>query len=375
MSIRQVLDDDLASVVLPAHKLLDPSNDGVEHPSDPRFNMASRMELFRSRAAQSYLDIARTFCQNRCRIRRTLCHSITDWDTLQFDAEDLDQQLREFTMEEPIVDPAISYEPIYGFHLSSWAYFYKLRQMEWIIQLGFELETYQPNEYAGMYWYLQYVAKHRSRHLERIRGITVRSFSALQRSDSSMSPKMAEFEKSFAFVNFSMLEAASTYGFADALSILYTVLARLSLLPSPSRPYSNDVMRYELRMKPFLSIGLPEVVPYDEFVSAVTQPRESTSDLLGFAVESIAAAKRGFETLSKLNAEEAFCQGSHDSWVKNIKDCLKACIFAGIATSGVKKAIEKAEKAGKLNIRVEIPESEQGYHPWWIVPKIIPIAS
>ncbi|RQM06714.1 hypothetical protein DH86_00003965, partial [Scytalidium sp. 3C] len=135
MSIRQVLDDDLASVVLPAHKLLDPSNDGVEHPSDPRFNMASRMELFRSRAAQSYLDIARTFCQNRCRIRRTLCHSITDWDTLQFDAEDLDQQLREFTMEEPIVDPAISYEPIYGFHLSSWAYFYKLRQMEWIIQL------------------------------------------------------------------------------------------------------------------------------------------------------------------------------------------------------------------------------------------------
>ena len=159
MSIRQVLDDDLAATVLPAHKLLDRGNDEIEVPHDPRHNMAGRMEVFRSRAAGSYLDILRTICQNRCRIRRTLCHTIADWDNLQLDAEELDQELREFTGEEPIIDPEISNDPIYSFPLSSWAYFYKLRQMEWIVQLGFELDTYQPEELAGMYWYLQYLSK------------------------------------------------------------------------------------------------------------------------------------------------------------------------------------------------------------------------
>ena len=38
--------------------------------------------------------------------------------------------------------------------LTSWIYFYKLRQMEWIIQLGFELDIYLPDEIAGMYWYV-----------------------------------------------------------------------------------------------------------------------------------------------------------------------------------------------------------------------------
>ena len=48
------------------------------------------MELFRQRAAQPFLDILRTFCQNRCRVRRTLCHNVRAWDNLQLDAEDVD---------------------------------------------------------------------------------------------------------------------------------------------------------------------------------------------------------------------------------------------------------------------------------------------
>lgn len=144
MSIRQVLDEDLSCTVLPGNLLLDRNNDEIEVPTDPRFNMANRMEMFRSRAAGSYLDVLRTICQNRCRIRRTLCHTIADWDNLQLDAEELDQELRTFTKEEPIIDTSISTDPIYSFPLSSWAYFYKLHQMEWIVQMGFELEAYQP---------------------------------------------------------------------------------------------------------------------------------------------------------------------------------------------------------------------------------------
>ncbi|PMD26532.1 amino-acid N-acetyltransferas-like protein subunit Mak10 [Hyaloscypha hepaticicola] len=375
MSIRQVLDDDLAATVLPAHKLLDRGNDEIEVPHDPRHNMAARMEIFRSRAAGSYLDILRTICQNRCRIRRTLCHTIADWDNLQLDAEELDQELREFTREEPIIDPEISNDPIYSFPLSSWAYFYKLRQMEWIVQLGFELDTYQPDELVGMYWYLQYLAKTRSRHLERIRGFLVRSYAAFRRNPETAGQKQAEYASALSFVNISIMESAATYGFADALSCLYTVLGRLSLIPSPPRPYSDDSMRYEVRMKPFSAIGLPELIQFEDLTQLVTQPNESTIDIINFAADSVMGAKKGFEFLSKLSAKEANCQGSHDSWVKNIKDCLKACIFTSITISTVKKLVLAAGKDTQVKAKVEIPAAEKGYHDWWIVPKVIPGSS
>ena len=119
MSVRQILDDDFSSTVLPASELLDRANDEIEVITDPRHQMAAQMELFRQRAAQSYFDILRTLCQNRCRIRRTLCHSIREWDNLQYDAEELDQRLREFTMEQPVIDLSISVSTTERFHSSA----------------------------------------------------------------------------------------------------------------------------------------------------------------------------------------------------------------------------------------------------------------
>jgi hypothetical protein len=39
--------------------------------------------------------------------------------------------------------------------------------------------------------------------------------------------------------------------------------------------------------------------------------------------------------LSKLDATEAYFQGSHESWVKNIKECLKARTFTGVTNVAV----------------------------------------
>ncbi|PBP23912.1 Mak10 subunit [Diplocarpon rosae] len=374
MSVRQVLDDDLGTVVLPANKLLDQLNDEIEVTHDPRHKMASQMELFRSRAVGPYLDIMRTICQNRCRIRRTLCHTIVHWDTLQLDAEELDVELREFTEEVPIVDLEISDEPIYSFPLSSWAYFYKVRLMEWLVQMGFELEIYQPDELAGMYWYLAYLSRNRHRHIERIRGFIVRDLRAAMQSREPAMAQHPQYMQALRFTNFSSIEAAATEGFSNALSSLFAVFGRLSLLKVPPRPYSDDTMRYEVRMKPFLGIGLPEVPPFEEFTQQFTKSEVPTLDMLQFAANLALGAKKHFETLSKMDAVEAFCQGSHDAWLSNIKACLKACIFANITISTVKKAVEAAGADGRVNIKVEMPETGKGYHDWWIVPKVIVVS-
>lgn len=374
MSIRQLLDDDLASVVLPSDILLDRGNDDIELPTDPRFNMAQRMEIFRARAAQSYLDIFRTLCQNRCRIRRTLCHLVPDWDNLQLDGEELDIELRQFTMEQPVVDRTISRAPVYAFPLSSWAYFHKLRLMELIVQMGFELSIYQPEELASMYWYQQYLAQTRCRHLERIRGFVMRKFAASSRARTVSARQDPEYGRTLSFLNFSMLQATAAQGFADALTCLFVALKRLGLISTPSYPYSDAEKRYNLRMKPFLSIGLPELPSQAQTHALVNQPEEDIAGLLQLATEATGRAKKDFELIGKLDAVAAQCQGSEESWRKDVKDQLRACIMAGITIATLTKAFDKADKKDELGIKVEWPADGKGYHDFWVVPKLVPLA-
>ena len=373
LSIRQVFDDDLSIVVLPCSRLLDPANDNVEAIHDPRFAIAHQMEIFRQRAAQSYLDIFRAFCQNRCRVRRTLCHSIQDWETVQIDAEEIDQLLQVQLEEKPMVPETLGSgsEPAYSLPLSSWAYLYKLRLMEWIVQLGFELEVYQMDELAGMYWYLSYLAKTRAQHVERIKAFTVRSLNEHRaRPHTFTAAQEAQFTRSLSFLRTTMLDAAVTWELADALSNIYNVLHRLNLVVPPPRPYSTDELRYEIRMKPFSLIGLPELPSFQAFARATNQSEIPTSALLDYAEKAIAGAKKGYEVLAKFGEKEAFTANTHSRWLAGTKDCLKSVIFAGIAVSTLKGLTVNGPGDENVKAKVDIPTPGKCYHEWWIVPKI-----
>jgi N-alpha-acetyltransferase 35, NatC auxiliary subunit len=376
-SIRQLLDDDLSIAVLPCSALLDRANDEIEFVQDPRFTIAHHMESFRQRVAQAYLDILRTFCQNRCRVRRTLCHIVSEWELIQMDAEEVDQILQVQINEQPVVIQSASGDSIaqYSLPLSSWAYLNKIRQMEWIVQLGFELEVYQPDELAGMYWYLNYLAKSRVQHLERIRSFITRSLSRHQQTHQrgGISDLDAQFVKSLTFLRLSLLDAAVTWELADALSCIYVVLHRTSLIKPPTRPYSTDTLRYELRMKPFVSISLPILPSFDEFTRGTGQPDVPTPDLLLYAEKAIVGAKKGFEALGKLPESDAFSTGSHSRWITGVKNGLKSCIAASIAISTLRKAIGNNKDDAKLNVKAEVPTPDKAYHEWWIVPKIVPV--
>ncbi|KAK7920981.1 hypothetical protein PG985_009003 [Apiospora marii] len=370
-SIRRILDDDLAIVVLPSARQLDPANDTIEVPTDPRHQLAVQMETFRQRAAECYLDLFRIFCQNRCRVRRTLCHSIQQWDHLQADVEEIDGLLQ-VCLDEKSLTTAMG-NIGHSLPLSSWAYLYKIRQMEWIVQLGFELDVYQPDELAGMYWYLNYLAKTRAQHGDRIKTFVLRDFTAAQESSSWSQTKERNFTRSIAYIRVTMLDAACTWEFADGLCCLYTVLQRLNLVTTPSRPYSNDEHRYEIRMKPFVNIGLPQLPSFDDFTKATAQPETSITELLKYAENAVGGAKKGYEALSRMNDLQTFSVGCHDRWLANIKGCQKSAIFAGIAITALQKAIEtEGENAADLKVNVELPQPGKGYHDWWIVPKILP---
>ncbi|KAI9886060.1 MAG: hypothetical protein M1823_002133 [Watsoniomyces obsoletus] len=244
--MKQLLFEDLAEIVLPADILLDPRNQEIEAVHDPRFHMAIYMEHFARRVQQTYVDHFRILCQNRSRMRRLLCHSIHEWEAIQNEAEDIDTDLRRYTHEKPILidnpnnnddDDGVTNDEkgeMYSYPLSSWAYLFKLRQMEQTVQLGFELDIYQPDELGGMYC-------------------------------------TDEFGMTLSYNEFQIMEAIASQEFSYGLSCFYTTLLRLQLINIPSRPFGKNHLRYELRMKPFLGIDLPEMFPYEEFIEMVEQ--------------------------------------------------------------------------------------------------------
>ncbi|KAI1496275.1 Mak10 subunit, NatC N-terminal acetyltransferase-domain-containing protein [Biscogniauxia marginata] len=427
-SIRQILDHDLSITVVPCGPHIDPANDNIEVPTDPRHQTAAQMEIFRQRVAESYLDIFRIFCQNRCRVRRTLCHSIQEWDMLQADVEEIDHLLQINLDEKPLQSERG--EVGYALPLSSWAYLYKLRQMEWIVQLGFELSVYQTDELAGMYWYLNYLAKTRAQHGDRIKSFNTRSLEMARSRAAAVNhhhhhhnnkkPALSaaqerEFALSKSYIRVTMLDAACTWEFADGLCCLYTALRRVGLTPAPPRPYSTDVLRYEIRTKPFATIGLPQLPSFDAFTRATEQPDTSVAELLQYAAGAVGGARKGYEALAKMPDAQAFCVNAHERWVGNVRDCLKAAIAAGVAISTLQKAYERAvteaggvgggKEEGKeegegedeggsqdgeeknkekeeererdknldIKLKVEVPPPGKGYHDWWIVPKLTPI--
>ena len=224
------------------------------------------------------------------------------------------------------------------------------------------------------------------------------------------------FRRSFSFLEFAALEASATQSFAEGLSCvsstprpwslqvlqmcslqrhqLFSFLAHRGLVPAPyyTLPYSTPELRYSLRMRPFLSVSLPEVPSYPEFASRVSlhnlgsdagnssyqtfsrtnQIRDQSSPILDFADQTLKAARRDWEAISKAKAETARCVGCEDWWRTSMKNVIRACITANIMIATLKKAISNAASKDAQDIlKVELAKSHELYHAWWIVPRIL----
>lgn len=384
--VKEFLYDELAELVLPANILLESSTDEVEVPSDPRFQIAQKMDGFMKRFAQPFVDTVRCPCLNRCRMRRTLCHTLVDWDNLQMEAEEIDLELRTLSAEPPLQFQGG--EPTWSFPLSSWAYHQKLVQFRLILQMGFELSIYSPEELPGMYWYLSHICSTHLGHIDRIRTFTVAArkrdlMSTGDRSGSS-SQKASAFHRSFHALERLTTHIIAVDAFAIALHALYVVLARHNVLPSASSPqaYSTDRLRYEIRMKPFIPITLPELVPYEEYQREAGLEGDSDATILERASKAITEARKAWEATL---ANGAFIDDPsapnqpppsaiEEDWKRDVKNTMRACIGTSLAVEAVKKALSTASPTEdkSLNLEVIVPEvgSKSRWHDWWVVPQV-----
>jgi N-alpha-acetyltransferase 35, NatC auxiliary subunit len=321
--------------------------------------------------------------------------------------------VRTVTVETPVV--LMNGEPAYSYPLSSWIYHEKLRQLELLIQLGFEQSIYSVEEYPGMYWYLSHLCSIHLSHIDRIRMFVVaarkRTPSPSSARDSGSRRKQA-FEQTIEVLEYHLSTLLATEAFALALHALYTLLLRRNLIRSASAasPYSNDRLRYELRTKPFIAITLPEPVPYEAFAHEASLASDNDAAVLERATAAVAEARKAWEAIlargpflpspdvGNKHAPGAAAAGAGtttaivDDWRQDVKNTLRSCIATSIAIGSIRKAFEAQTNIGvsgqpasatssvrmgdqgtpTLPLKTKIPDvgSAARWHDWWVVPRL-----
>jgi hypothetical protein len=252
--------------------------------------------------------------------------------------------------------------------------------------MGFELSIYSPEELPGMYWYLSHICSTHLGHIDRIRTFTVaarkRDLMSTDTRAGNSSQKAAAFHRSFHTLERLTTHIIAVDAFAIALHALYVVLARHNVLPIASSPqaYSSDRLRYEIRMKPFIPITLPELVPYEEYQREAALEGDSDTTILERASKAITEARKAWEANL---ANGAFIDDPSDStstsplaiegdWKRDAKDTMRACIGTSVAIEVVKKALAASTESKPLNLEVIVPDvgSKARWHDYWVVPQV-----
>lgn len=384
-SIRDFVYQDMRMLVLPTGPLPHDNKTG-EVLTDQQSQVSLQLDLFVDRYGESFINLFRTFCLNRCRVRRTMCHAALDWDQIQAEAEDLDGLIQSTFNEQAIPYPDGD-GVTFSYSVSSWVYHYKLMQLRTIVEMGFELSIYAPHELSDMYWYLTFICSTHLSHLERIS-----HFISSRAGPPGSQQDAVQKTLHYLYRQYTWLKA--TEALAKALHRVFVILQRNGLLSRPTPTYASDKLRYELRMRPFLHLSLPEPISVEDAQRVSSLEGISDEVVLDQASKLNQMARKAWEEVlrepwntqplsedSSRGRDRKKGGPSADSVVerersKNVRNSMKSCIGTGIAISTLSKALQQKEgtqgKKETVGIKVEIPPvgDRDRWHVSWPVPKI-----
>jgi len=229
--------------------------------------------------------------------------------------------------------------------LSSWTYHVKLTLVETILFMGFELELYQPYEYALIYSYLEYSFLVHNEQLSRVK----------QHAEliTKRNPKQS------LYIDFIIMRNAALERMCKAYTSLFLVLRALNLIHLPTRDKTSDYMRYTLRLKPFWGLSSPEILPFESFQELFSPPTsgEVSLEFLHRAMEHLTLARNTLDALNKLDIEQTRMQYCFTEFKEDVKNLIKSCIAARIFIQSLVKQIGVDDFFGKQIL------IEWKYHP------------
>ncbi|EXJ91455.1 hypothetical protein A1O3_00003 [Capronia epimyces CBS 606.96] len=379
-AVKDFIAQDIQSLVRPIVPLLDHGVGLDDTATDAKFHFCSRLDSFMNRCGHSFLNLFRTFCLNRCRVRRTLCHAALEWDQIQAEAEEMDTLAQSLFREEPMPYPP-GEELTLSYSLSSWVYHHKLMQLRIVVQTGFELSIYAPHEFTEIYWYLSFLSSTHLSHLERISFFVSSKQLSAQTSPNAVRETLRNLYRHFTWLK-------ATEAMSKALHRVLVVIQRHGQLTNPNPAYASELLRYELRMRPFMHLSVPEPIDVDVAKDLASLRNLSDPVILQQASQLIQVARKAWDEvmrekwhLQPLSRTEEVKSSPNTSlgatrygvvereWTKDVQNAMRACIGAGIAISTLSKAFHEGRIAA---VKVEVPPvgHRDRWHSSWPVPRI-----
>ncbi|EDO14508.1 hypothetical protein Kpol_286p1 [Vanderwaltozyma polyspora DSM 70294] len=234
------------------------------------------------------LDYYQNKAQNTCRVRQGYNRHLILWDSLQAQMENVEIELESIG----IVNKADEEQESTFLPYSSWIYVNKVTIMLDFILKGFDLGVYKPFEAFAMYWYGYYLTHKQEFCLKtilqfldsRINSIhainkRVKKQKSAEKKEAlrakykhAMSNEMPQLQTNKRYINYLLLKSSIEKSLCLVQVFQFAILKSYGIIdyktPSEST-FINDELIHDLRMKPFSSIGVPELPTYKEFNNAL----------------------------------------------------------------------------------------------------------
>lgn len=244
----------------------------------------------------------------------------------------------------------------------------------------------------GMYWYLAHICGTHLSHLERISYFVSQREANLppqnrRNVDEQRDGQECRNSLQMLYRHFSLLKA--TEALARALHILYTLLQRHGQLVQPKITYASDELRYEIRMKPFAYLSIPEPIQFAHFDRFTRMSEDSDEELISRATAITGTAKKAWEEVlrAKWSASSivenpvrrstdvgADTKIIEDLWTSDVRGAVKATIATSIAISNAKnqtlRNVTGKDSGRALSVQIPAEGDRDYWHPWWLVPRV-----
>lgn len=319
---------------------------------------------------------------NRCRQRQLNNRSIVAWDLLQYMAEQTEVELFSLGVGDRLFPG--SEEGALG--ISSYVYLQKMETMVDVALSGFEQDLYKPHETLHMWWLAGYVAQLSYTHLVgRVRQTNTGKISAVESlakkikktkagpTKEALRRSLRRWEEHVPQLNLNVAVidqylAPAQYALAAVCTaVSHTVQLLQSVAGGVAVPESlvDAETLYNLRMKPWSSVGVPEMPTYAHYCRQMAA--YSVSDAAGVKTlaasvkERLVVAQRlcmnmaGVASKSEIADEVCFAGGHKDveAWFQALQ---KTCVVYQVELGRMTKM------EGKLRL-----ERRDGYHPYFPV--------
>lgn len=325
-----------------------------------------------------FLESLSVMNQNPCRQRQHLSRLIIQFDSLQANSEQLEITLNEvFQFKDEFLNRGEK-DLTLAIPLTSWIYYAKLDIMISVVLRGFELDLYKIWEFHSMYWYLNYLLDNILSLLDRVVNYNLYKIESIKSMKLKLKKKKGEqklkYKEKYEFkLNYEIPKLLKINEEIDQKILNYKILKSLSnlqslnlmnlinndLIKTPNFPFAKNIeMLYNLRMKPFSTVGIPHFPNFSQYLQDTKLTKINDDEFKSLRFETLKNTKEIIDNIESSNYSDYLI--NKDSWISWYKLYQKSCIGIGL----------NAYKGQSPDTHKVVIESD-GFHRYFPIVKLV----